>query len=70
MTSIVIPKARISLQQLSIVYRADRAQAEYKEMESIQQSKLDFVPGSSGLTFEGFVELCKNTIDVYEETEE
>jgi len=63
----MLPKARVSMEKLAIVYRADRGLENIEAMETIEQEVLDKIPSSDGLGFADFLALCQNTIDVYEE---
>lgn len=58
---------RVSLQKLAIIYRMDRSQASVSEMLSIPAGMVFGVPESRGREFGAWLDICRQTIDVYEE---
>lgn len=58
--------SRVTIELLSSVYRADRGQEAIEKLAEREHIKLNTIPDSTGMTFEGFLGMCKKTLDVYE----
>ena len=60
----------IALEDVAIVYRADRGLEPMEVMQTIPQDKLNRIPSSEGMEFRQFMDVCSALFDIKERGDE